>query len=165
MNFEHLLKKKKISLFLYKLKLQEYHRQKLKLGSLVFEIKEHTLMGFTIYEVIDIRYTRQDNTFEDSLKIDNRLKALNWKWDIYNILAFILVISFIVIFIYSQLYLWFFENLPFLFENDTKRQNLVKYVFDSSFRNNLSLFKNFNNVNLWLNNLLFNVCDYYNILK
>jgi len=44
---------------------------------LTFDIKEFKIAGFKIYEILDIRFTRQDNTQEDSVKIDTRLKELN----------------------------------------------------------------------------------------
>jgi hypothetical protein len=46
------------------------------LGAIVFEIKETYFNGVLLLEEIDIRYIRQDNTDTDSLKIENRLKAI-----------------------------------------------------------------------------------------
>jgi len=85
MNFEHLLRKnidkiknKKILLKVFNyLQIKITVREKLKLGALTFDIKEIKIGEFILTEIIDIRFIRQDNTFEDSLKIDNRLNALN----------------------------------------------------------------------------------------
>jgi len=84
MNFERLLKKnlhkinnvtivKKIT---NHFKLKMVNREKLKLGAITFEIKQIKIGDFKISETIDIRFIRQDNTFEDSLKIDSRIEAL-----------------------------------------------------------------------------------------
>jgi len=86
MNFEHLLhklikkfpqKKLKISLYIKQLQIKHLNKQKQNLGSLTFDIKELKVAGFKIYEILDIRFTRQDNTQQDSIKIDKRLEALN----------------------------------------------------------------------------------------
>jgi len=48
----------------------------LKLGAIVFEIKEFTVAGITLFEEADIRYIRQDTSEDDAMKFENRLKAL-----------------------------------------------------------------------------------------
>lgn len=58
------------------IKIYQLKKQKLKLGAVVFEIKETSLCGIVLYEDVDIRYIRQDNTETDQLKIENRLKAI-----------------------------------------------------------------------------------------
>jgi len=32
-----------------------------------------------VFETLEMVFTRQDNTIENELKIENRLKALDWK--------------------------------------------------------------------------------------
>lgn len=76
-NYNKLKDEKKALLFLkYQFELLAWKRQKLKLGAIVFEIKEFVVSGITLYQDIDIRYIRQDTTHDDELKIENRLKAL-----------------------------------------------------------------------------------------
>jgi hypothetical protein len=75
----HLLKnKKKTIIFLkYHFYLIAYKRSKLKLGKIVFEIKEYKLDEMPAYkEEVEIRYIRQDTLDQDELKLENRLKAL-----------------------------------------------------------------------------------------
>jgi len=60
----------------YHLELLQWKRNKLKLGAIVFEVKETYFHGVLLLEEVDIRYTRQDNTDTDELKIENRLKAI-----------------------------------------------------------------------------------------
>jgi hypothetical protein len=87
LNFEHLLKK----LFLnfkktrsicyliqikYFLNLRKILKQKLKLGIVTFDITYASLLGINIFEKIEMRYLRQDTSFDDSNKIENRLNKL-----------------------------------------------------------------------------------------
>lgn len=58
------------------LKLLSIKKNKLKLGKIVFEIKELIYAEIPITESLEIRYSRQDNTESDELKLENRLNAL-----------------------------------------------------------------------------------------
>lgn len=174
MNFEHLLHKlikkfpdKKLKIFWYvkQLHIKHLNRQKLKLGSLTFDIKEFKIAGFKIYEILDIRFTRQDNTQEDSIKIDTRLNELNWKWNFFNILSFLIILTFILFFLYNQLYFWYELNFSFINSSSNKYDLLLKYSFDLVFKNNSNYFKNFFVINSWLNDTLLDFCNQYNILK
>lgn len=57
--------------------LIELKKKKLKLGAIIFEINEIFLGEFLIYEIVDIRYIKQDNTQTDELNLTNRLNKLN----------------------------------------------------------------------------------------
>jgi hypothetical protein len=74
----HKLKNKQeaLDLLKYQIKVYRIKKQKLKLGAIVFEIKEVLFCGITLSEDVDIRYIRQDNTRTDDLKLENRLKAI-----------------------------------------------------------------------------------------
>ena len=74
----HLLKDENLALkFLrYHLELLQWKKNKLKLGAIVFEVKETYFHGILLIEEVDIRYIRQDNTDTDELKLENRLKAI-----------------------------------------------------------------------------------------
>jgi len=70
-------KKKTIIFLKYHFNLLATKRRKLKLGKVVFEIKEYKLDEMPAYkEEVEIRYIRQDTLDEDELKLENRLKAL-----------------------------------------------------------------------------------------
>jgi hypothetical protein len=51
-------------------------KEKLKLGTVVFEIKELTVAGYVVGDSIEMVYSRLDNTEMNSLKIENKLKEL-----------------------------------------------------------------------------------------
>lgn len=125
-NFNLLKSKKKALQFLkYQFELLAWKRQKLKLGAIVFEVKEIVYGEVLLAEEVDIRYIRQDNTQEDELKIENRLKALGWRWDLKNIGAFVIVFTVACVFLYAQAYIWYCENLPSLAYKDPRSSKLL----------------------------------------
>lgn len=152
------------SVYFYE-KFMDYHRQKLKTGKIIFEIHEINVGEFTLHETVDIRYIRQDNTKTDELRIDNRLAALDWKWDIYNVLAFLIVISGMSFFFYIQYLNWYNENLYFLKDGNYQINLSREYVYENMFKKSYSFSKKFRGVNMWLNAVLLEICEKYGILK
>ncbi len=168
MKFDQLLKKnlhkiqnkqliKKI-INIFNLKI--INREKLKLGAITFDIKEVKIGNFKLTEIIDIRFIRQDNTFEDSIKIDVRLNALKWKFDFNNLFALFFLILTLVLIIYLNFYNWYVENLYFLLNND-KDISCLKESFALVQNSNLSLNSAFKALNLSLNSLLIDFFDNY----
>jgi len=87
LNFEHLLKKlflnfrKTHSIYYliqikYFLNLRKILKQKLKLGTVAFDITYVSLLGVNLFEKVEMKYSRQDTSFDDSNKIENRLNRL-----------------------------------------------------------------------------------------
>lgn len=124
MNFEHLCKTiinnmhriRNLDRTLWFIKYNyegfKIRKRRMKLGSIAFDIIDTTFSEVLLRQDVEIRYTRQDNTEADELKLENRLKALNWKWDYSNILAFLIIATFLIIVIYSFFYMWYCNNLP-----------------------------------------------------
>lgn len=117
----------------YQFELVAWKRQKLKLGAIVFEIKEIGMAGITFIEEPEIRYIRQDTTFDDELKIENRLKALNWKWDFPHVGAFIIIASIVLLLIYAFLYTWYQNNLPTLAKRGDRYVKLINFTIHTFF--------------------------------
>lgn len=152
------------SIYFYE-KFMDYHRQKLKMGKIIFEIHEINVGEFTLHETVDIRYIRQDNTRTDALRIDNRLAALDWKWDIYNVLAFIIVVSGIIFFLYVQYLNWYNQNLYHL-KDGNYRANLIRdFAFDTFFKKSYNVSRKFMAVNSRLNMVMLELCEHFKILK
>lgn len=90
----HLRKRTKIYIknyfFLLNLKLK-----KLKLGLVSFELKQFFFGNIFLYDVLEMRYSRQDTTEQDELKLENRLNAIKWKWDFQNVGALLLILIFV----------------------------------------------------------------------
>ncbi len=51
-------------------------KEKLKLGTVIFEIKELIVGDYVVGDSIEMIYSRLDNTETDSLKIENKLEEL-----------------------------------------------------------------------------------------
>lgn len=143
MNFEHLFsfflknrnkfKNNKNALLLVQSEYEIFRlkKEKLKLGKVALEVKEYFLGDIVVFETLEMVFTRQDNTVENELKLENRLKALDWKWNFDNILAFILVITCLLIYIYHDALVWLNENCPSLVNRDEKHDALLRFNFYS----------------------------------
>lgn len=163
----HYLKDQEGALELLKKEMEIYRlkKQKLKLGAIVFEIKETIFGGIPIWEDVDIRYIRQDNTDADELKIENRLKAIGWKWDFKNVAAFCIVIFMGLCEIYTYLEYWYRKYLPAL----AFRSEHFDYILKAGFEWTLTPFtfgilKQRFAMNYWLVEVLTDFCIYFNII-
>jgi len=177
MNLEHLIKTVRenynrlksetfaLNFIRYHIELLQWKRNKLKLGAIVFEIKETYFNGVLLAEEIDIRYIRQDNTDTDELKIENRLKAIGWKWDLKNVVALLIVIFGIMCQLYNLAYYWYCKNLPTLAYRTEHFDYILKYGFENSLiSGEIGFFKKFSIMNYWLVDLLTDFCVYFNIV-
>lgn len=169
MNFDHLyseitkiwlnLTQQKKIILLNFLKYQHYwlnwKKKKLKLGAIIFEINEIFLGEFLIYEIVDIRYIKQDNTQTDELNLTNRLNKLNWKWDFDHVFALIILISLIINYNYLFLYTLYY-NYFFVFKLITQTYNIIFYFLIKTNFSGLffNFFQNFDFLNLTLLELL-----------
>ena len=133
------------------LKIKFTNKEKLKLGSIIFEIKEITFAGFKIFENFEMRYINQDTTREDSLRIDNKLNSLKWKSDFNNIFALLIIFVIFFTYFYSYIHFWFDETFYFLKENN---DNILKDFLKESFSNNLLSSSKLNRFNRFLNSTL-----------
>lgn len=149
----------------YHIELLAWKRNKLKLGAIVFEIKETYFHGILLREDIDIRYIRQDNTDADELKLENRLKAIGWKWDLKNFSALLVVIFGLLCEIYSHLYAWYCKNLPTLAYRSEHFDHILKYGFENSIiAGEIGFYKKLSGLNFWLVDFLTDFCVYFNII-
>ncbi len=160
--------KKRIAMLLVEsLRIKEFLLKKLKLGKIAFEKREITYGGIKIYEFQEMRYTRQDTSVEDSLRLENQLKKYEWKWDFSNIMAFLILSIFSIFFLNNLLYFWCEDNLSSIFIKNPKYDLLINYSFESCFKNPplTSFHSFFYFLNNWLSDALFNLCSHYNILQ
>lgn len=165
-NYHRLKDEQKTLDFLkYQVKIYQLKKQKLKLGAIVFEVKEISLCGIVLAEDVDIRYIRQDNTDTDKLTIEYRLKAIGWKWDAKNVIAFCTVIFVFLCEIYTLINYWYRKNLPTL----AFRAEHFDYLLKSGFEWSLTPFsvgslKERFSSNYWLVETLTDYCIYFNII-
>jgi len=107
-------------------------KQKLKLGKIIFEIKNMYFNEVLIYQELEMIYCRQDNTQTDALKPETILKRYAWQWDFNNIAAAIIVGYFAYSF--AKLYVTHCFGWLVISTNlseEPRCQALLKYVFSS----------------------------------
>lgn len=163
MNFEHLfrfifknfnkIKNKQIykSFLLNEYDIYKIKKEKLKLGKVALEVKKISLGEIPVFETMEMVYTRQDNTVENELKLENRLKALDWKWNLDNILAFVIVVSFLSTYVYLETYDWLLSEFPSVVERDPRRDSLIKFNFYCLYGSpNLVKFETFQLSSYWI---------------
>ena len=132
-------------------------KEKLKLGTVVFEIKELTVAGYVVGDSIEMVYSRLDNTEMNSLKIENKLKELKWKWNFDNIFSLFLIISSFIFYFYSYFLTDIYQNLlQSLHDTNLNNDFLLKNVKNILF-SNLTFFNKFNNCNSILNSDLLDI--------
>lgn len=177
MNFEHLCKlvalnphrlkdKKTTKKFIkYQYEVLNIKKNKLKLGSVAFDLIETTFSGVLLRQDIEIRYTRQDNTEKDELKIENRLKALNWKWDFSNIMAFLIIFTVLIIFLIACAYVWYCNNLPeFAYKNPKYDILVERSLHLTMVSSTLSSLKFLIRSNITLVDYMVALCTFFNVL-
>lgn len=114
---------------------------------------------------IEIRYTRQDNTERDELKIENRLKALDWKWDFSNIMAFLIMFTVLIIFIIACLYVWYCNNLPeFAYKNPKYDVLVERSLHITLVSSTLSSLTFLIRSNIVLVDYMVALCTFFNVL-
>ncbi len=175
MNFEHLfnliknkknqLKNRKIlkKFINYHVELLKIKKNKLKLGAVTFDIIQKNLYNIITYQVIEMRYIRQDTSFDDELKLENQLKALNWKWDYANVLAFLIIFALLILIVISYIYLWYCNNLfTFAFKHP-KYDLLIKNSFQLLFFNHSIFLNKYVLINMFLTDSLINLCLFFKV--
>jgi hypothetical protein len=111
-----------------------------------------------------MRYIRQDTSAADELKIENRLKALYWKWDYANVLALLIIIIFLIILLIAVAYVWYCNNLPEFAFKDPKYDLLVNRAFKLILiTNSAELIKFMGSSNLFLIDSMVNLCIFFNV--
>lgn len=177
MNFEHLckliyqnktnLKNKFITkkFLKYQYEILQIKKNKLKLGAVTFDLINTFVDGYLISQQIEMRYIKQDNTEKEEMKLENRLKALNWKWNYSNILALIIILIFLIIFIIAAAYTWYYNNLPDFANKNPKYDILIEKSLNILLiSNNLNCLKFLLFSNIMLIDSMITLCSFFNIL-
>jgi len=175
LNFEHLLKKlflnfrKTHSIYYliqikYFLNLRKILKQKLKLGTVAFDITYVSLLGVNLFEKVEMKYSRQDTSFDDSNKIENRLNRLKWKSDVYNFVSLFLILISIFFFIYYQVCFFCNEFITPASLPDRLSLNFSEKLLNTFFNFNSTSFVNLKLINRLLNESLLVFFDFYKII-
>jgi hypothetical protein len=150
--------------FRYEIYLLFWKRRKLKLGKIIFDIREYRSQGFLLFEEIRIVYVRQDNTEEQSYSLEAWVEYFSWQWDWVNILAFLALLGFIFNQIKFQLFVffarpWIYFFIRFDFEEYIYRM-LLKDLFQVP---HIGLGILYNKQNEWFVNVCIDLCSFCNI--
>jgi len=157
--------KKTIRFFAYEFDNLLMKREKLKLGSIVFEFKEIFYGDIKINEIMEMRYNRQDNTEADRLKFDNLLKLYDWKWDFPHIAAFLFVGSISFAYLYLLIQDWFYDTFPSFERNPDLTKKKLAGAFYYTFESKLPLaWSALRVVNFFLLHMMVEFCYFFNIM-
>jgi len=158
-------KKRALRYLRYQFELLAWKRQKLKLGAIVFEVKETRLDGILVFEDIEIRYIRQDTTTEDERKLENVLERLGWKWDVKNVIAMAVVIFNAVCLAYATIKLQYQHFLPSIAFRDERCDYALRYSFEVTFNPKLIGSLDFaNRFNFWMADVFTDFCINFNVI-
>nr|AEV66696.1 hypothetical protein [Oxytricha trifallax] len=118
--------------------------KKTKIRFCGFWYKTIFLGNVFLYDTIEMRYTKQDTTEEDEMKLENRLEAIKWKWDFQNVLAFLIIAVFTWLVFKSYLDVVLKDLFPSFY--DTERFDVLSsYALKSIFET-----KSFFSIPSWL---------------
>lgn len=113
--------------FLLNLKLK-----KLKLGFVTFELKQFFFGNIFLYDTLEMRFSRQDTTHEDELKLENRLNAIKWKWDFQNVGALLIIVIFLW-FLLKNYFDFIAKDLFYAFYDTERFETLTCFTLKTSF--------------------------------
>ena len=165
-NFSNLKDKKKTLDFMrYQFNLLAWKKNKLKIGAIVFEIKEFVFHKTVLWEDIEIRYIRQDTTISDEQKLENILKRLSWQWDFRNYVALVVVATSALFYFYYLLKLQYYKYLPSLAFRSEHYDQVLRHSFEICFTfKSVGIFNVSPNLSFWLVDLFTEFCSYFNLI-
>lgn len=104
-------------------------KEKLKLGKVIFEIKDHYFDEFLIYEELEMIHCRQDNTEANERKFETRLETYKWKWDFNNVGAAIIMATIIYHLLEAYFKILYFRYFPAFAYKQPEFNSLIKFNF------------------------------------
>lgn len=177
MNFEHLIKfiinnKHKLKnkshvdkILNYYTKVILVNRQKLKLGTIVFEINLEPFKNGMFEPLIKIKYINQDRSQTPEAKLALVLKFFQWEWTTRNVVSLFLILFIITDSIYKFVYSWIKTHLSFLISYDLNDTTVFKIGLDNIFPAcnflNLTYVKI---INTNMIDIIFDLCLHFNLI-
>lgn len=149
----------------YHWELLVWKRNKLKLGKIVFIIKEYKFDEIVLWEDPEIKFIRQDTTTDDDSKLEVLLKKLDWEWNFKNYVALFVVVATALIKINVFIKHQYNKRLPSLAYRSEHYDYILKCGFENAFSyNSLDFIKKFTRLNFWLIDLLTDFSVYFNVI-
>jgi hypothetical protein len=139
-------------------------KKKLRLGKIVFEIKEIKYYNILIWSDFEMRYINQDTTVADEQKIENLVKRFEWKWNFNNIFSAILISIIVIYKLFKLVKIWFNKKYSFIFFREPHYDYFIKYSIENSFIFNINCSNLYDKFNIFIVNTLTDLCLYFDIL-
>jgi len=165
-NWYRLPNQKQTILYLcYHYDLLIWKRNKLKLGAIVFVVKEYKFDEVLLWEDIEIKFIRQDTTLEDERKVEVILEKLKWEWNMKNYIGLFVVVLIALIRIWIFFKTQYCKRFPTLAYRSEHYDFIIRCGFESTFlQNSIGFFHDLSKINYWMINVLSDFCIYFNIL-
>lgn len=164
-DYDKILNKKKAFTILRTLTyFKNWRRSKLKLGAVTFDFIDFTFDEFVIFTDVKMRYIRQDVSHEIESRPETILESYKWKWDLSNILAFIILLFIIYNVFYVYAYDWYLENLTAIAVREPKYIELVKFTVKTFFFTKIQFLNFLYSVNDFLIDAIIEYCLFFDIL-
>ena len=165
-NWDALPNKKQTLLYLcYHYDLLLWKRKKLKLGAIVFIIKEYKFDEVLLWEEAEIKFINQDTTLEDERSLEAIFKKLAWEWNARSYIALGVVVLIGLSKISRFIKAVYRSYLPTLaFRNDFN-DYLVKCGFEEAYNyHSIGVVAEAARPSFWLIEVLSDFAIYYNII-
>lgn len=138
---------------------------KMRVAKTGFEIKKIFYGEIVIFEFLEMKFVNQDNTEEEKLSLENRVKAFEWESDAKNIFALCVLTILISLLIYSNFYVWYCNEFSSIAFRDLRFDALINFSLYSNFvEPNFLTFPELAWANFWLVETLTTLCSNFNML-
>lgn len=177
MNFEKLLgltvqywnkisNKKALLVYIqYHYELLVWKKRKLKLGTIVFVIKEHKFDEFVLWEEPEIKFINQDTTVEDERKVETIFKKLGWEKNARSYFALSVVIAIMLFKIRKNFRQFLFDVYPAAYVRDVRFEQVIRCGFENVFDyNSIGFIYDFARLNFWLIDIFTQFCIFFNVI-
>nr|QCU82605.1 hypothetical protein [Pseudourostyla cristata] len=149
MNFERLLKliannyllikNKQNAIYLLKhfYELSIINKNKLKTGRITFILNEPDYKKYKFIWEMEIKFSNYDVYLNKSKVLQNLIDKFEWKWDRYNILAFLLVFFFFCFQLYCFIYKWYLQHFTLPLSMESLFLQITVFVIKNIFNKSL----------------------------
>lgn len=117
-----------------------------------------------ILEKWELEFINQDNTEKENQKLENIIKKFEWRKDRENMFATIFLASLATYFIFTNMYLWYYNNFLVIFRRSFESDALANFIFSTALLEpHFFFFKNLYVTNFWLLEVLTNLNFKFNL--
>lgn len=165
-NWKNLPNKKQTMFYLfYHYDLLLWKKKKLKLGAIVFIIRQYKFDEVLLWEEAEIKFINQDTTLDDERSFETIYKKFSWEWNTRSYIALSVVIFIALRKIKKFFKGLFYFYLPTLVYRDNLNDYIIKLGFQQVYNyNSISGFADLSRISYWLIDVLTDFSIHYNII-